>query len=300
MSRWQRVALGQMVMGVMGVMGCALGLASEVEKALPEKAPGFEPAGQPERFVGKKALFDYMDGGAEVYLAYGFVDIGVRNYLSGAEKATLEIYQLGSPDDAFGAFSLNSRGENLDLGGTPSSLGSGMLSFFKGRFYVRVVAKTEPAKARELMIALGKKVAATLPGESRVPAAVDSLPPGATQGTLRYFTGPDTAKTLWFDGEGQALLTPGARAFSASYPGGSAEVQITRVAYPGKDGAVKACQELAKKLALKPEAGPAGCAAAGKAADEAFALIAVKDCTLRWVHGAVDLTAAKAWADKIK
>jgi len=37
-----------------------------------------ESAGKIEVFKGKK-LFDYMNGGAELYLAYGFVEIAVSN-----------------------------------------------------------------------------------------------------------------------------------------------------------------------------------------------------------------------------
>ena len=122
-----------------------------------------DSAGKPELFVGKK-LFDYMNGGAELYLAYGFVDIGVGAYQKGGTKVSVGIYRMGGPQDAYGIFSHTSKGQAVDVG-VPAVLARGMLSFFKGRYYVRVVAQSDPQKAKDLLVALGKQTAKKIPGE---------------------------------------------------------------------------------------------------------------------------------------
>jgi hypothetical protein len=256
-----------------------------------------ESAGKIEVFKGQK-LFDYMNGGAELYLAYGFVEIAVWNYQTAGNKATVGIYEMGGPAEAYGIFSHTSKGDPVDVG-VPAVLARGMLSFHKGKFYVRVVAKSDPVKARDLLIHLGKQVAASIPGESKTPREVALLPEGAVKGSLRYLVNPETARTIWFDGEGELILTKGARAVTAFYPGGEADIQATRIAYPDKQAAKAACLALGKKLSLKT--GTKGeCAASGKTEDDVFTALSTKDGVLRWITGAADQKSADAWLAKIK
>jgi len=257
-----------------------------------------ESAGKIEVFKGQK-LFDYMNGGAELYLAYGFVEIAVWNYATAGNQATVEIYEMGGLAEAYGIFSHTSRGDPVDVG-VPAMLARGMLSFYKGKFYVRVVAKSDPVKARDLLIALGKQVAATVPGESKPPKEVGFLPEGSIKGSLRYLVNPETARTIWFDGEGKLILTKQAKAVTAFYPGGDADIQATRISYPDKAAAVKACRALGKKLALKTAEARGGCSASGKAEDGVFTALAAKDGVLRWVTGAPDQKSASAWLAKVK
>jgi hypothetical protein len=256
-----------------------------------------ESAGKIEVFKGQK-LFDYMNGGAELYLAYGFVEIAVWNYATGGNQATVGIYEMGGPAEAYGIFSHTSKGDPVDVG-VPAVLARGMLSFHKSKFYVRVVAKSDPVKAKDLLIHLGKQVAASIPGESKTPGEVALLPEGAVKGSLRYLVNPETARTIWFDGEGGLILTKGARAVTAFYPGGDADIQATRISYPDKKAAKAACLALGKKLSLKTGT-KGGCAASGKTEDDVFTALSAKDGVLRWVTGAADQKTADAWLAKIK
>jgi hypothetical protein len=257
-----------------------------------------DPVSKPEIFVGQK-LFDYMNGGAELYLAYGFVDIAVQAYQTTGNQVTVEIYRMGGPYDAFGIFSHASKGRAVDVG-IPAVLARGMLSFFKGRFYVRVVAKSDPQKAKDLMVALGRRVAAAVPGEAQSPQEVSLLPEGSMAGSLRYLVNPETARTVWFDGEGALILTKRARAVTAFYPGGDSDIQATRVAYPDKAAAKKACRALGAKLSLKTAESGGECTASGKTQDDVFAAVATKDRVLRWVTGASDQKSTADWLAKVK
>jgi hypothetical protein len=257
-----------------------------------------ESAGKIEVFVGKK-LFDYMNGGAELYLAYGFVEIAVWNYSTAGNQATVGIYEMGGPAEAYGIFSHTSKGDPVDVG-VPAVLARGMLSFYKGKFYVRVVAKSDPVKARDLLIHLGKQVAAAVPGKPHMPEEVGLLPQGAVEGSLRYLVNPETARTVWFDGEGELILTEKARAVTAFYQGGDADIQATRISYPDKAAAIKACRALGKQLSLKTAESKGECNASGKTEDDAFTVLAAKDGVLRWVTGAPDQKSASAWLAKVK
>jgi hypothetical protein len=258
-------------------------------------AEGIQASGPAERFLGK-GLFDYMDGGAERYLAYGFTEIGVRGYQKGASRATVEIYQMGGPDEAFGMYAFNSKGEHPEIG-APATLTHGTLSFHKDRYFVRVVAMSEPAAAKSLLISLAQKTAAALPGKPGLPAMLERLPEGFLEGSRRFLPNAECARTTWFDGEGDALLSSGATAVMALYPAGDAEIALTRAQYPSLAAATSACEALAKKLAL-PAA--QGCNAAGKLPDDTFGVLSLDGTVLRWVSGAPDAETAKAWAAKIR
>jgi hypothetical protein len=211
----------------------------------------------------------------------------------------VEIYRMGSPGDAFGIFSHASKGQPVEVG-VPAVLARGMLSFHKGIYYVRVVAKSDPQKAQDVLVDLGKRTAKKLPGESKTPQEVALLPGGAVEGSLRYLVNPETARTIWFDGEGELILTKKARAVTAFYPGGDSDLQLTRVAYPDQAAAVLACRALGKKLSLKIAESGGECTASGKTPDDVFSAAATKDGVLRWATGASDQKSASAWLAKVK
>jgi hypothetical protein len=259
---------------------------------------GVAPTGKPELFVGK-GLFDYMDGGAERYLAYGFTEIAVRGYAKGAVKANVEIYSMGSPEDAFGIYAFNTKGEHPDVG-TPATLSHGTLGFHKDRYFVRVVAMSDPGAAKDVLVWLGKQTASRLPGQAVTPALLSQLPPGAVEGSARFLPNAETARTVWFDGEGDVLITAGAKAVTALFAAGGAELQATRTTYPGDASARTACEALARKLSLSPAVQGEKCTAAGKLPDDTFGALRSAGSVLRWTSGAPDLATAQAWLDKIQ
>jgi hypothetical protein len=272
----------------------------EVVALLPtgELPGGLSVAGAPEHFVGKK-LFDYMNGGAELFLAFGFEDLGVAEYQRGELGLRVAIYKMGGPAEAYGIYAFSARGPKAALVG-PSSLAPNMLSFCKGRFYVRVLAHQASAGSAEAMTGLAKLIFDQLPGQPEVPASVARLPEGALDGTLRYLSHPQTARTVWFDGEGDLLLSPGARAVVASYAGGDEDLVLTLAEYPDAQAALAACRALTTKLGLQATAATDGCAASGKTPDDVFAALAVEGPMLRWACGAPDVATAQTWMKKIR
>ncbi len=267
---------------------------AEVLRYLPRNQPGISMQGESEHHVGSKALFDYMDGGAERYLAYGFSDLGVQTYTQGKAKAVVEIYRMRSPDDAFGIYAGSARGEHPDVGAT-ATLAPGIVSFFKDRFYVRVVALSDPAKTADLLVALAKATAALIPGISSVPAELRLLPKDPLDGSVRYLPNLETTRTEWFSGEGEALFCPGARGVLGLYRRGDKTVTVTRMTYPHPGAAIKACLALAEKVGLsQPPVKEGTCKVSGKTTDGTFATISVDHSILRWIAGAPDREAADA------
>jgi hypothetical protein len=62
---------------------------------------------QPARTFTGTSLFGYIDGGAELYLEYGFSSVWVSEIGFMGGKYKTEIYQMTGPEEAFGIFSVS-------------------------------------------------------------------------------------------------------------------------------------------------------------------------------------------------
>lgn len=85
-------------------------------------------------------LFSLINGGAELYHEYGFVEVAVTEHLlpdSGTIKA--ELYNMGDSKGAWGIFSMTSTGKShlLEIGDAARQ-GDGFLQFIKGQYMVYI------------------------------------------------------------------------------------------------------------------------------------------------------------------
>jgi hypothetical protein len=134
----------------------------------------------------RNSLFDYIDGAAELYLSYDFQNLSVHHLVK-PEKSDIivELYQMGSSEDAFGIFSHDQEGGDVGIG-QGSEYGSGWLRFWKGSFFVSVFAEEETAEAAAAILGIGKAIA----------AGID--PPGKEPGLLAYIPRDGLKHTLYF------------------------------------------------------------------------------------------------------
>ena len=72
----------------------------------PQEAAGWKWDREVATFKGK-SLYDYIDGAAEVYLAYNYRQVSARRYVKPNQPDIIaDVYRMGSSEDAFGVFSL--------------------------------------------------------------------------------------------------------------------------------------------------------------------------------------------------
>ncbi len=87
-------------------------------------------------------LFEYIDGAAEAYLGYDFQQLLVSNYdKEGTESSvTIEIYDMGSPLNAFGIFSSERYPEIPEVPfGLAGYLEGEVLNFISGPYYIKLL-----------------------------------------------------------------------------------------------------------------------------------------------------------------
>jgi len=116
--------------------------ADENMLRLPQEVQGWNADGEDKVFT-RQTIFDYMDGGGEIYLAYDFQRLLTREYArENAPRIVAEVYQMASSGDAYGIFTHDTDGQPVSVG--QSALYSpGLLRFWKHRFFVRLQAEDE-------------------------------------------------------------------------------------------------------------------------------------------------------------
>jgi len=162
---------------------------SNQEINLPETIDGWKMEGPPQR-IDHTTIFDYMDGGGELYLAYKFKSLLVYRYNREPEEEMLvEIYQMETPDETFGLLSLDWTGEPVDLSSAPAVrsenpvcpdytalYGEGLLRARADSLYLRILASRETPDVRETILKLGKILAGKSPAQPP-PAILDVVVP---------------------------------------------------------------------------------------------------------------------------
>jgi hypothetical protein len=140
-----------------------------------------------DRIYDKETIFGYIDGAGEVYRAYNMRSCLSRRYTSPNDPAiVLDIFDMGSSEDAFGVFTHDQDGSSVDVG-QGALYRPGWLSFWKGKFFVSIYVEKETATAKEAIRELAKVVASLIRDKGVKPGILLRLPPeGLRSRSIRY------------------------------------------------------------------------------------------------------------------
>ena len=126
---------------------------------------------------GPDKLWDFINGAADTYLAYGFVNLHVIEYKKWKIVIKLEIYRLSDNIMAFGIYSTERspsfRFMNL---GAQGYIADGAINFFKGNYYVKIRTYSKIEKVLQSAESLALKVSNMLEGDSKMPAVLSQFP----------------------------------------------------------------------------------------------------------------------------
>jgi hypothetical protein len=187
----------------------------------------------PPTLYTPNSIFDYLDGGAEVYLAYGLRGCLAARYVTGTTGFTVDLFEMGSEADAFGVFTHDQDGEDVAIG-CGALLRPGWLSFWQGRCFVSVTADGDDASVGATILALGQAVAALLPAGGRVPELVGRLPrQGLRPRSVRFLHDPVVLATHVARLDGNPLaLSARCEVAVGSYQRGGERATLVLVVYP--------------------------------------------------------------------
>lgn len=147
-----------------------------ITPVLPADAAGWIADGEGEAY-DTESIYAYIDGHAEVYMAYGMKRCLSRRYAAPAGDAEIvvDLFEMESPADAFGVFSHDRAGEEVAVG-RGGVFRHGWLSFWQSSWYGSVYATASDETTRETVLAIGRIAADALPRGGEPPQVIHRLP----------------------------------------------------------------------------------------------------------------------------
>jgi len=133
-------------------------------------------------------LWEYINGAAELFVAYGVQSCRTTDLASGDLTVTVDLYDMGTPLNAYGVFEQEASGESIQVSEAVAAIVSPPYQalLLKGSTYAKVNAfegELTSASAQELLEAL----ASSLPGQASPPSELQLLPSGGkVAGTESY------------------------------------------------------------------------------------------------------------------
>jgi len=224
------------------------------EIVFPPEINGWEKS-EPLIKYNANNLYEYINGGAELYISYDFVQLYTLKYTkenpayNNQEDIKVDVFDMGTADNAFGVFS-HSR-ESIDHIIDPqveSEYASGLLTFWKDHYYVSILAYPETLDKRETVMALGKSIANSIPKPGQKPAIITLLPQrNLIPESIRYFKHHIWLNSYYYISNQNILfLDKNTDALLAAYQKEGEERTISHlvvlVAYPDETCAEKACK----------------------------------------------------------
>jgi hypothetical protein len=219
------------------------------EISLPSEAGGWKWDGKETKY-DSRTVFKYMDGAAELYLAYGFQNLTVRRFEKlNQPTLILELYEMASSGDAYGVFSFEHQDEAVGIG-QGSELGGGLLRFWKGKYFVSIYAEGEGAEVESGILVMGRAAANSIPATGSEPKLVGFVPGkdlGLVDKSVRYLKSHVLLNQRFFIAHQNILnLNRNTEAVLAQYLQGKQKTQLLLIRYPNSKEAEEAYQSFMK------------------------------------------------------
>ncbi|CAB1061524.1 hypothetical protein D1BOALGB6SA_6299 [Olavius sp. associated proteobacterium Delta 1] len=213
----------------------------ELRAALPKNVMGWSLESK-DHIYTPETIFDYINGGAEVYRAYNMQQCLSRRYATTQGPAiVLDIFDMGSSQDAFGVYTHDTEGDAVDIG-QDARWRPGWLNFWKGRFFVSIYMEEENTAAEKAVKALGKLVDCAITPRGARPKIINRLPPeGLLTMNIRYLHHPVILNYHYYLSDENLLkLSPRTEAVLAGYRRENGQALILLVSYPDTNAAIRA------------------------------------------------------------
>ena len=208
-----------------------------------------------DRIYDPETIFSYIDGAGEVYRAYNMRSCLSRRYTSpNAPAIVLDIFDMGTSEDAFGVFTHDRDGRAVGVG-QGALYRPGWLSFWKGRFFVSIYTEEETEATKEAISELSRVVASHIRDQGPKPGILLKLPPEGLQSrSIRYLHHHTLLNYHYYLADENILnLGPQTDAVLAVYQRSGKRAHLLFVSYPNVDKAAEAHKTLLRHYL--PEAG---------------------------------------------
>ena len=192
------------------VFGLAVPLFSRVEFPPDGFVPGWHSKGQAREFT-RNGLYGHIDGGSELFLEFGFIDLRLQKYQasSGNDEISLETYRMESPEAALGIYLMKCGTETPVPGLADQVRHTGdryQITLLKGCYFITVNNFSGNSVYLPVMLEMAHQTLVQIPDVK--PADLFALLPKENRvpGSEMLFRGPFSLQAIYTLGEGDVLL----------------------------------------------------------------------------------------------
>lgn len=257
-------------------------------------------------------LSHLIDGGAEVYLDYGFVRAVTADYASGEDTVTCTVYEMRDATAAFGVFSyFRSSDKPLVTVGDAGFGGESQVALWQDRYFATVETFSTDLRHRDALQVFARAISTRIAAHASTPALLARLPAGRVTASEKLLRGRLATNALYTAWPSAPVSLGDAALLAARYPAPGGEVTVWILPLANEAAVETAWAGTVSKL--RPDAGCAdadpaqGQRAGGKGQNGAVACVrdgkvaaarAIGN-TIAIVSGAATLQQATALLDRV-
>ncbi len=210
---------------------------------------GWKKVDPPKRFA-QADLYGYIDGGAELFLEYGFEQLTVQKYRNGSNEFTVEAYRMTDAPAAMGVYTMKAGKETPAAGFKERHTANKyQLMFCRSRYYVVVNNLSGSEALAAVQVKFATYIASQLPPASPI-VELQTLPrEGMVPGSARLVRGPYGLQAVYTLGDGDILLLERKlTAATADYRSPKGAYTLILATYPDPTHAKRAFDHLQQNL----------------------------------------------------
>jgi hypothetical protein len=224
---------------------------------LPEAFDGWDIS-EKDQTYNRDNLFEYINGGAELYLSYGFTEVLSRRYSRPDQPdVVVDVFDMQNSRNAFGVFSFSREIVDQTFG-QGSQYTAGLMLFWKDGYYVSILASPETPESKDAVYGLARHLDEVIADEGPLPGVLSLLPrPGLIKESVRYFFHYIWLNSHYFIADENILhIDETTEALLAKYDRDGRRLILLLIQYRGEKEASRAYGDFAKsylpELSKKP------------------------------------------------
>jgi hypothetical protein len=182
-------SIGFFVIMIFGAQNIA---SQDIEKLMPSlsELDGWKFTSEPQVYIGDN-LYSLIDGGADLYLEYGFIRVVSAQYTDPSlSNIQVEIYEMIDAPSAFGIFSIAQ--QTLEWSkqyGKLSTVNQDYISFWKSKYYVILSWSSKQHLDEPMLARLANLIGQKIPDEGNYPELLQSFQDEDTANKVIYLKG---------------------------------------------------------------------------------------------------------------
>ena len=192
----------------------ATAVEPQLQKFVAAPLPANTAAEEAPSWYKPDSLYQYIDGGADVYLLYDFQTLLHQNFKNGHAEVTVDIYDMRNLEDAYGIYAAErSPSYKFVAIGIEAYRSKGILNFVQDRYYIKL--QGSGANPDPLLDQFARLVSQRIGGARTAPAIFRQFP--------RENRVPHSEQYMRKDPLGHAFLAP---AYAATYGSGAQQSKL--------------------------------------------------------------------------